>query len=294
MNHKTLFIILALTWIFYTCSEKDIISPNVTPDPSESVLSNYKTTELPDDISRLFISTENTDSDTVLIFIQGGPIENLANDGLENFPGYKNYNNVYVHQSQTFNPGVYIDGFNILNAQSEIDVSLKILYRVIKHISEKDKTIFVIGASYGAFLVTKYLSEYGNNVDKFVILAGRLDIEEEVWKGFTSRKYYYFPDAVTPTYEPSIVINSTKDNVHFTLIGAVAKDRYTEELSLTDMRNVLYVYGTNDINVGRLTPYEVEFLLTQGADLYKIENGDHLSPFQSPYVEIIWEKLIYE
>lgn len=292
MYRKSLLLTLVITFMILSCDKQEDIRPATSQNPDLVSKSKYTRTELPDDVSRLFIARENVSSDTAIVFVQGGPSTHLASDGLSSFPGYKNYCNIYVHQSQTYNSEIIIDDFSLQNAESEIEVTLKILFRVINHLKSEGKVVFVTGSSYGAFLVTKYLAEFGNNVDKFIILVGRLDMEEEVWQGYLSKKYYSFPDAVNPVFDPSFVSSSTIDDVLFTLIGAVTRERYTESLEIVDMKNVLYVYGTNDKNVGRLKPHEISFLNDKGVDLYKIEDGGHSSPFESPHAEIIWAKIV--
>ena len=179
------------------------------------------------------------------------------------------------------------------NGSSEIRISAQMIHRVIKHFKKQDKTVIVIGASYGAFLTTKYLADFGNTAHKFVILVGRLDMPAEVWLGFANKKYHYFPDAVTPEQDPAMMAISVYDAVHFVLIGAATQDRYTEKLEYTDMSNVIFVSGKSDQSVGRLTEKEKTFLLNKGVDLIEIESGDHSSPFRSPNVELIWEKILH-
>ncbi len=61
--------------------------------------------------------------------------------------------------------------------------------------------------------------------------------------------------------------------------GATGHDRYTERLAATDLQRVIYVYGTQDVLVGRLTEDEVAFLESRGATVIPIE-GDHISMFE--------------
>ncbi|MDD9985020.1 MAG: hypothetical protein OXQ31_01970 [Spirochaetaceae bacterium] len=64
------------------------------------------------------------------------------------------------------------------------------------------------------------------------------------------------------------------------IAGATGHDRYTERLAETDLQKVIYVYGTLDDTVGRLTEDEVEFLESGGATVIPIPDGGHASTFE--------------
>ena len=66
-------------------------------------------------------------------------------------------------------------------------------------------------------------------------------------------------------------------------MGATGHDRYTERLAGTDLSRVLYVYGLEDMIVGRLTEDEVGFLTSRGSRVLAVQGG-HVSMFEDAEV----------
>ena len=117
----------------------------------------------------------------------------------------------------------------------------------------------MVGHSYGAFLTARYLWRNGPaGADGYLIMAGRLDMRREVVDGVLAGQYYYFPDAVNPAPVPPYPVPITEREVlELRIMGSTGHDRYTERLAGTDLSQVLYVYGIQDMIVGRLTDDEV-------------------------------------
>ena len=67
-------------------------------------------------------------------------------------------------------------------------------------------------------------------------------------------------------------------------MGATAHDRYTERLADTDLQRVIYVYGSADTVVGRLTDEEAAFLESRGSRVIAVHGGSHLSLVTDPAV----------
>ena len=151
--------------------------------------------------------------------------------------------------------------------QAEVDVSIEILHRVIEHFKAQGKQVVVVGHSYGAFLTARYLWRKGPGAaDRYLIMAGRLDMQREVVEGVLAGQYYYFPDAVNPAPVPPYPVPITEREIlELRIMGATGHDRYTERLAGTDLSRVLYGYGSEDMIVGRLTEDEVGFLTSSGA-----------------------------
>ena len=160
-------------------------------------------------------------------------------------------------------------------------MSVEILHRTIEHFRDQGKRVVVIGHSYGAFLVTRYLWRQGPDAaDRYLIMAGRLDMPEEVVNGFLTGTPYYFQDGVTPMPFPRLPVPPTdRELMEMRIAGATGHDRYTERLADTDLRRVIYVYGTQDFNVGRLTEDEVRFLESGDATVIPAQGG-HTSMFE--------------
>ena len=68
------------------------------------------------------------------------------------------------------------------------------------------------------------------------------------------------------------------------IAGATGCDCYTTLLARRDLQRVIYVYGTSDDNVGRLTDAEVAFLDAKGSTVIAVQDGDHRSMFDDPDV----------
>ncbi len=260
----------------------------------------YQATAIPDDVTELFVLSGNDQSNTVWILEQGGPahmLEDLGNLS-EIFRNYSDFDAVQlalVHQTLTLNHDLAPrhEEFSLAELQAEVDVSVEILHRTIEHFRDQGKRVIVIGHSYGAFLTARYLWQKGPDAaDRFLIMAGRLDMPEEVVNGFLTGTLYYFPDGVTPTALPPFPVPSTDQNLmEWRIAGATGHDRYTKRLAETNLQKVIYVYGTLDESVGRLTEDEVGFLESRGATVIAIQDGRHDSMFEVEAAQRISEAL---
>lgn len=217
------------------------------PEPS------YQATPIPEAVTDLFELAGNADSDTVWVLEQGGPshmLEDLGNlsEIFRNYSDYEDVQVALVHQTLTLNHDLAPrhEEFSLAELQAEVDVSVEIRHRTIEHFRDQGKRVVVIGHSYGAFLMARYLWQKGPDAaDRFLIMAGRLDMPEEVVNGFLTGTRYYFPDAVTPTAFPPFPVPPTdQELMEMRIAGATGHDRYTERLANTDLRRVIYVYGT--------------------------------------------------
>ena len=255
----------------------------------------YQPTPIPADVTELYRAFGNDEADTVWIYEQGGPFHELKSDyGF--FAHYFETADVHfiqVHQTLTLNDRLAereVD-WTLPELQAEVDVSVKILHRTIEHFKAQGKRVVVVGHSYGAFLVTRYLAIEGPAAaDRYLIMAGRLDMPEEVVDGFLDGEPYLFPDAVKPQPVEGLEF-SARELMEWRIAGATGHDRYTQRLARTDLGNVIYVYGTHDRTVGRLTEAEVEFLESRGStvlpvhsSLPELDGDDHASMLLDPEV----------
>ena len=233
----------------------------------------YQATPLPADVTELFRVFGDAGADTVWIYEQGGPVHVLEDDPLQQFGHYPGRDAVLfaqVHQTLTIDDDL-VNRHRELSfeeLQAEVDVSIEILHRVIEHFKAQGKQVVVVGHSYGAFLAAPYLRRKGPGAaDRYLIMAGRLDMQREVVDGVLAGQYYYFPDAVNPAPVPPYPVPITEREIlELRIMGATGHDRYTERLAGTDLSRVLYVYGgIEDMIVGRLTEDEVGFLTSSGS-----------------------------
>ena len=102
--------------------------------------------------------------------------------------------------------------------------------------------------------------------------------------GVLGGQYYYFPDAVNPAPVPPYPVPITEREIlELRIMGATGHDRYTERLAGTDLSRVFYVYGIEDMIVGRLTEDEARFLTSSGSRVLAVQGG-HVSMFEDPEV----------
>ena len=245
----------------------------------------YVATPLPADVTELFRVFGNPGADTVWIFEQGGPLHFLEHEPLHQFrhyPGHSDVQFVQVHQTLTINHDLAgrFRELSFAELQAEVDVSVEILRRTIEHFKAQGRRVVVIGHSYGAFLVTRYLWREGPGAaDQYLVMAGRLDMPLVVVQGVLDGMLYYFPDAVNPAPAPFLVPGTERAALELRIMGATGHDRYTQRLAGADLSRVLYVYGREDVIVGRLTDAEERFLTARGARVMAVEAG-HASMFE--------------
>ena len=263
-------------------------------------------TALPEDTTQLYetVPGGDPDADTVWLFSQGGPATALDSSDLTEFPGHGTRALVNVHQVQTLNPGLIEDTRldSVARVQAEMDVSVEILDRVIRHFKAQGKRVVVLSHSFGSFIVPRYLALKGPGAaDRYVIMAGRLDIELTMYENRLSKlhdastvAWFYEggttltrfdqgagpidPDPDAPPVD-SVLPRSVRMQAVFQ--GALGQHRYTRLLAGTDLSKVIYAYGTTDEAVGRLTGEEVTFLESRGAEVLAVEGG-HGSMLDDP------------
>lgn len=258
----------------------------------------YFKTQLPNDTTKLFVEDGNTKSDIVMLFAQGGPMPTLdfifiKDSILNEFPNAKKYKRVYVHQSQTYNNSIVNSGakFSFSDAKHEGNISAEILYRTIDYFKKQKKKVIVIGHSFGAFVIPNYLALKPNIADKIIIMAGRLDMNEEICKSFSEGNLIAFEeDGLTVQRSQGLqglimyvlLSKKVKKKISVTtkLAAGIGHKRFTDLLKFKDLSNVLYVYGELDQSVGRLTEKEVDFLNQKNVSIIKT-NGGHSSMFNN-------------
>lgn len=235
---------------------------------------------IPESLKKQGYSFGNPESDIVIINISGGPENYLTTYGFEaiyNISGgvdESKYFLINMREAQTQHPEE-TEKEEISWEQAKIynEKTTKTLFELISYFKSQNKKIYVVGGSYGSFVGLSSLAEYKNIADGYLLMAGRLDINEVVWKAYSKgNKVEFKEDALTP------IIGIKSDNVYTVNMRKIAAEisqaRYTELLKNTDLPNLVYIYTENDQSVGKLTDNEIDFLESKKAKVIKIQ-GEH-------------------
>lgn len=239
-------------------------------------------------VEDLYVAVGNPAADVVLVNTQGGPVPFLfSREQIPEAFGLLDLDRVYlvsVHQSQTIDPAPFVDAdITFEEAQTADAESVAMLAAVVDEFRARGKTVYVVGISFGAFMIQELLATQGNVAEGYLIMVGRIDMPEAVWTEFAEGRTVGFADGVD-------VIEVTSEEAGMGGEGPVADrnmarlaaglghHRYSERLAAIDMANVVYVYGDLDEQVGRLSEAEVAFLNERGADVIRYDGG-HETPF---------------
>ena len=125
--------------------------------------------------------------------------------------------------------------------------------------------------------MARYLALHGpDGGDRYLLMAGRLDMPAEFVDGALAGMLYHFPNAVAPELSDRRP-TTDQESIELRIAGATFHDRYTERLSDTDLRKTIYVYATADTVVGRLAEPEARFLQDNGATVIAGEGANHFT-----------------
>jgi len=255
-----------------SCSKDDDVKPPVIAD------------QISQDIKDLIYFKGDEKAPTVLINVQAGPSTQLAENIVEFIVATFNTMDILTvnpHQVQTLDPNI-IDGNEItleqaINFNAE---SVETLYKVIKYFNDEGRTVYVVGLSFGAFVTQELIAKKGIEVaDDYLLISGRLNINDVMWQGLAEGKNGYFENGVTPIVDADPFEEVFKRN-EARLLAGLGMNRYTEQFnSIESLSNITYIYGTTDEAVGSLTAEEVTFLQSKNANILS-GNGGHDEPFK--------------
>ncbi|WP_299312921.1 hypothetical protein [uncultured Aquimarina sp.] len=298
---KKIFYVFTVSLLLIGCNSDDDALPLERPDLQNAL------TKIPDDITKLYSAKGNENTNTVIIYEQGGPDKELDDQYFElngSFNNdyselFKDYYRVYMHQALTFNNDLCMeDALKKEQADLENRVSVEMLDRVIKNFKSKGKKVFVMGHSFGGFLVTKYIAEKGNSTaDKFVIMAARLDMQPEVPNNFLEGRPYYFLNGTTPTEEDRTELVEEYNMVRqscssvFSFLGAIGSERFSSKITTMNLSNVIYVFAKDDFQTGGLLTSEITFLNNRMAKVIEIDTGGHGAMFDGQYPQQVFDLL---
>lgn len=255
---------------------------------------NIDLNSLPE-VADIIAVSGNLEADTVVIGIHGGPSPEFDPGSFAFFEPISTFSVVEVMQFQHYNPNVSNDiDMTFEEGIAYNDTTVAMIKKVVAHYQNLDKTIVLIGFSFGAFLITEYVDDYGmEGLHRVIPLAGRLNMPDIVWQSI--RDGYgagFMEDGVTPIVSPVQV--SPEERVEFQLLAGIGYNRWIDSLANEDLTRLMYIYGAFDDAVGRLDAAEIAFLEKASARVVRVEGG-HLTeewfPFFPKIVEFIREKL---
>lgn len=239
-------------------------------------------------VEDLYVAVGNPDADAVLVNTQGGPVPFLfPKEEIPEAFGLLDLDRVYlvsVHQSQTIDPAPFTDAdITFEEAQAADAASVAMLAAVVDHFLARGKTVYVVGISFGAFMVQELLATQGNVAEGYLIMVGRIDMPEAVWTTFAEGRTVGFADGVDVIEVTSGEAGMggegpVADRNMARLAAGLGHHRYSERLAAIDMANVVYVSGDLDEQVGRLSDAEAAFLTGRDADVIRYDGG-HDTPF---------------
>ncbi|MCY4524718.1 MAG: hypothetical protein OXB84_08270, partial [Halobacteriovoraceae bacterium] len=313
MKRKYLFKLTALFFIMsiflINCSKKGTNLNKIrSKDTSGSGVPGGDIS-INEEITRYYevASGHNINSNVILLVSQGGPSSVLASrpytdsstGASESAPEFMNwypyFNVVHVHQAQTLAKNSEVDGLDarLLSGDKIISMaesrkaalkSAEILYKVAKHFKDQEKTVYVLTHSFGSFVILHTLAYHENVFDKIVVTAGRVDMPLTVVNAFKNRCGGTFAEnAVDFTVKDCSeiqqmnIVEKNKLLSGLRLQAAFGENRYSRLLGNKNLDNLMYVYGSRDESVGKLSSSEITFLRNKDAVVLE-KNSDHTLP----------------
>ena len=262
--------------VFLTVSSCDKDSDIVSPD--EVVEIDFE------EIEDLATFHGNSSSDIVVITSQGGPQTILESEFIEEFIARSQNQSalfVLVHQAQTRNPDAFNEDITFEKAK-EFDIeSVGYLKEVVDFFDrQSEKNIYVLGVSFGAFMAQEFIARHGVDlIDGFLIVVGRLDIEDDFWMLFSqgrAAEFRYNPDGTYYIEEDYPSSDDVVTRNMWKLAAGLGFNRYTSRLEdIDDLSKITYIYGDRDERIGPLSNEERQFLTDRGATVMLTEGGTH-------------------
>ncbi len=166
--------------------------------------------------------------------------------------------------------------FTFEQITKEVQKTTDLLADEVKKQKDAGKKVYVVGLSYGAWVVQSLLSKYGKTADGYIVSVGRLDMEKKGWE--TGSKGTWFSinlDNTVKVKQDQTSSDDPKSNIP-KIAAALMQYRYTELLKNIDFSNIVYVYGKNDETSGPMTTAEINFLKNKKATLIA-GDGDHMT-----------------
>lgn len=221
----------------------------------------------------------NPSADTVIIALHGGPTDMLYSGDFDFLEGISTFSTVEMKQYQHLHDVVSNTNLTLEEAIIMNDTTVAMLQKTINHFKDDNKTVVIMGHSFGAFLINEYVDDYGlDNVHRAVSMSGRINMNQEIVDAFATGIFGEFEsDGVTTTFEP--MQSDPEFLAAMKLQAGVGYNRWIDSLGNDDLTKFMVVYGENDEAVGRLLPDEIAMLNNGNARVLGIAGGSHDAPF---------------
>lgn len=230
----------------------------------------------------------NFKSNIVVVNTQGGPVTGLEDDILKEIiqeSKMKDALFVNVHQAQTKEPHLFTKtDITFDNAKKFDKLSVERLKKVIDYFKKKKKKVYVLGISFGAFMTQELIASHGIDIaDGYLIMVGRLDIDEDTWKPFSEGKKTKYVYDGNGDYTIEVVNDQDVEERNMNRLAAgLGFNRYTARFKdISDLSKITYVYGTEDEQVGPLSDEEIKFLEDRKVQIGKNDGANHDESIQA-------------
>ncbi len=271
------FVLIFIISLMNSCKKDDDVV----------IKEEFKPTVLSSDVTQLFELRGNPTSSIVWIYVQGGPVvqrdllfEEKNSDGTDMFPYITDDLRVYPFQVQHLNEQIKtFNEFTLEQAKIESAKNAEIVRRVAGYFESQNKTVYIVGHSYGAFVVNEVLVKYGAVGRKMASLNGRLNMDQVVWEGFSKGEEWLFDQNGQNPSLNSGADNSVLEKNMRKLAAGLGFNRYTQKLAEVDLSDAIFLTADKDKFVGDFTQETLDFLAPKAESLIILQNSEHSEIF---------------
>lgn len=265
---------------FFSCDKKEDPVPKLNTTKPEF----YVPTVISDqeNYTATMFSSAN---DTVFLMLNGGPVSELDDTQyefvFETFNQYAepDFNVESLLQANMINPTIWQEGkkFTYEFAKAENENSIKLIEMVVKKFKEQNKKVFLIGHSFGAFLLKKLLLQGSastlNSVEKIIIMGSRLNHDPTAIEHLKNGTPCGYDNGQFACGDP---LTEDDEFVRQKLSLDIMYAQYSEKVPVQHLSKVIFVYGNTD-EQGALSAEEQSFLTSNQATLLLWEEEGHSS-----------------
>jgi len=231
----------------------------------------------------------NPDADTVILALHGGPSAVLFEGSFTYLETIPTFSVVEVKKQEMLDADIlFNDTLTFEEAVLVNDKTAALIEKAVQFFKDQDKTVVLIGQSWGAIVLGEYLDDYGvESIHRIIPMEGRLNMPLD----FVD----YLLDGILPTFDAdgfTYVFGTpqgTYDQGLLTLGAAAFANRWIDSLANMDLTKMMYTYAENDMNTGALLPEELDFLDDSGAQTLFISPGIHGDSYLDEYQAVIVE-----